>query len=139
MGLAERRAAKEFETNVFPGLKAEVVKAAGFEMPMEIDWESLQKTDTSPDYYRESWTKVYFEPMVEAFKAICVDDMGKEALKGSLKKIVIHNKHDIYYGDRWASFDKASGTLTLDHQPTTNVDAMKERKDGLQKTLEENL
>lgn len=138
MGLAERRAAKEFETNVFPGLKAEVTKAAGFELPIEIDWESLQKTETSPDYYRESWTKVYFTPMVDALKAIGVDDMGKEALK-ALKKIVIHNKHDIYYGDRWASFDKPSGVLTLDHQPTSNVDNIDERAKGLQKELEDKL
>lgn len=139
MGLAERRATKEFETNVFPGLKTEVLKAGGIDVPMEIDWESLQKTETSPDYYRESWTKVYFTPVVQAFKAICVDDMGRDALKGGLKKIVIHNKHDIYYGDRWASFDKASGVLTLDHQPTSNVDDIDERAKGLQKELEEKL
>ena len=138
MGLPERRAQKEFIDNVFPALKAEVTKAAGYEMPIEVDWETLTLTDMS-HLYRESWPKVYFEPLVDALKAICIDDMGKEALKSKLKKVVIQNKHSIYYGDRWASWDDPTGTLTLDHEPCTNVDNMTERKEGAQKLLESKL
>ena len=63
--------------------------------------------------------------------------MGKEAVRGALKKIVIQNTAEIYYGDRWASFE--GGTLTLDHQPTTNVDSVQDRIDGLVVTLEKKL
>lgn len=138
MGLQERRAQKEFVDNVFPGLKAEMEKAAGFSLEVTVDWDSITE-DNYAHMYREAWPKVYFEPTIEAFKAICIDDMGKEALKSKLKKVVIHNKHGIYYGDRWASFDDGSGTLTLDHQPVSNVDDVKARKEGLQTLLESKL
>ncbi|HJZ87536.1 MAG TPA: hypothetical protein VKN99_20320 [Polyangia bacterium] len=133
MGLAERRAAKEYETKHLPRLKQEIVQAAGFEVPIEINWESLSAPDQA-HLYEECWTKVYFTPLIGAFKAICVDDLGKDALKGSLKKIVITNTAGIYYGDRMASF--MDGVLTLNHEPTTNVDSIEERQKGIQKTLE---
>jgi hypothetical protein len=138
MGLTERRAQKEFIDNVFPALKAEIGKACGFDVEVTVDWDSITKDEYS-HMYREAWPKVYFEPTIEAFKAICVDDMGREALKAKLKKIVMHNKHGIYYGDRWASFDDGSGTLTLDHEPVSNVDDVKDRKEGVQKLLESKL
>lgn len=138
MGLTERRAQKEFQDSLFPALKAQIDKAAGFDVPIEVDWESLSVADYS-HLYKEAWPKVYFDPTVEAIKAICVDDMGKEALKAKLKKIVIHNKHDISNGSRWASFDDASGTVTLDHSPVSNIDDVKDRKAGLQTLLESKL
>jgi len=103
---------------------------------MEVDWESLTTADQS-HLYGECWPKVYFQPQVEAFKSICADAMGKDALKAALKKIVIVNKGEIYYGDRWAKFD--GGVLTLDHQPCTNVDNIQERTDGLRTLLEKAL
>lgn len=87
--------------------------------------------------YDESWPKVYFTPLIEALKDITRDDMGKEALHSSLKKIVIENRSGIYYGDRMASW--ADGVLTLDHEPCTNVDNISERQDGIRKLLESKL
>jgi len=136
MGLAERRAAKTFETNSYPALKAEVLSAATFEVPIEVDWESL----AAPEYahlYEDSWPKVYFRPVVEAFKAITFDDMGKDALKAGLKKIVIQNKSGYYSSTSWAKFD--GGVLTLDHEPCTNVDDIKDRADSLRAVLEKAL
>ena len=63
--------------------------------------------------------------------------MGKEALRGALKKVVVQNTTGAYYGDRWTGFE--SGVLTLDHLPTTNADSVQERTDGLVQTLEKNL
>jgi hypothetical protein len=135
MGLAERRAAKEFETNRFPSLKTQITQAAGFDLSIEVNWESLSSQDQA-HLYEECWPKVYFTPLVEALKSITRDDLGKEALRSSLKKIVIQNKAGIYYGDRMAQFEKGSGTLTIDHEPCTNVDHVDERAKGITKTLE---
>ena len=135
MGLAERRAAKAFETEKFPKLKAEVIAAASFEVPIEVDWESLSKPEMSHQY-DETWPKLYFTPLIAAFKEICQDDMGKEALKAVLKKIVLTNKSGIYYGDRCAKLE--SGTLTIDHD-MSNVDNIKERQDGIRTLLEKAL
>ena len=62
---------------------------------------------------------------------------GKDALTATLKKIIVQNTADVSYGDRWATFE--GGVLTLDHKPTTNVDSVKERTDGLVALLEKSL
>ena len=41
MGLAERRAAKEFEDTQFPALKDEIMKLAGGPIALEINWNQL--------------------------------------------------------------------------------------------------
>src|SRR5215472_14384724 len=136
MGLQERRAAKEFETNVLPGLTSELAKIAGFEVPVKVDWESLS-VEGYASSYREFWTKVYFTPLLEALKGVCIDDMGRQALRDNLKSVVIQNKHQIHYGDRMATFD--GGVLTLDHEAATNIDDVEERKKGIQTLLESKL
>ena len=138
MGLAEKRAAKEFQDKRLPGFKKDIDDASGFEVPLEVKWEQLTE-DGYGDKYDEFWSKVYFKPLIAALKAITVDAMGKEALKGALKSILIRNEGGIYYGDRMAIFDKSSGRLTLDHQPSSNVDNVEERTTGIKKMLEESL
>lgn len=76
-------------------------------------------------------------PLVEALKSISADDMGAEALKESVKKIVIKNASDCSSAGRWATFE--GGGITLDHKPTTNVDHVQDRTDNLVKLLEDNL
>jgi hypothetical protein len=136
MGLAERRAAKEFETKRFPQLKKDIDEAAGFEVPVTVHWDSLAK-EGEAHLYDECWPKVYFQPLVAALKGITFDEMGKEALKGGLKKIEIQNRAGIYYGNRMATFE--GGTLVLDHEPHSNVDSIDERTDGIRLLLESKL
>ena len=136
MGLAERRAAKEFETYRFPGLKAEIDRSAGFEVLMEIDWESLAVDDYA-HMYDDCWGKVYFKPLADAFALICRDDLGKEALKEHLKLVKVQNRSGCYNGDTWAHWKK--GELTLDHAPCTNVDYVEDRVRGLVKIVETEL
>lgn len=136
MGLAERRVAKEFETQKLPGLQQELDAAAGIAVPLEVDWESLS-IDGQSHLFMESWEKVYFRPLIGAIKQIAADSIGADAIKAALKKVVIHNKSGIYSADRWAKF--AGGTLTLDHEPTSNADYVDDRKNGLVAELEKNL
>ena len=135
MGLAERRAAKEFETNKFPDLKKQVIAAAGFEVPIEVDWESLATIDQA-HLYDESWPKIYFQSLIDGFKQITVDQMGKDALKGALKKIVIKNRGGHYSAP--SCYEFTGGVLTLDHE-LSNVDNVKERAEELKKLLESKL
>jgi hypothetical protein len=135
MGLAGRRAAKEFETNVFPKLKAEIDAVAGFPVPIEVRWDTLTKDETYVASWNDAWPKIYFTPMVEAFKSICADDLGKEALKGALKKVIVQDAKDSY-SSWWATFE--GGTLTLDYQ-FTNVDYVDDRTKVLRETLEKAL
>ncbi len=134
MGLAERRAAKEVQTAVFPDLKKRIDEAAGFEVPMEIDWDRLAQPNDA-HLYNEYWTGIYFEPLIQGFQAICSDDLGKEALKDSLKKVVITNSGDAY-DERAFSFE--NGVLGIDHK-LTNLDHMDIRVGRVVKILEEAL
>jgi len=136
MGLAERRAAKEFETTHYPALKKKLDEAAGFELVLDVKWETLA-VDGMQHLYAECWPKVYFEPLEKALRAIARDDMGKEALKGSLVKVVVQNVGDVSYYDAWARFD--DGVLTVDHKPTTNVDDIDPRARAVQNTVEAKL
>jgi hypothetical protein len=136
MGLAERRATKEFQDDIFPKLKSDILAAAGCPVEIAVEWEKLAAPEMS-HLYSETWPKVYFKPVIEGLKSLCRDDMGKEAVKGSLKKIVFTNESQISSAHRWSTF--AGGVLRLDHEPCTNVDYVDDRTDELVKLLEKNL
>lgn len=136
MGLAERRATKDFQDNHLPALTAEIHAVAGFDVPIEIKWEQLAK-DGYADSYVENWKKVYFQPLVGALKNIAIDDLGKDALKAGLKQIVLGNTKDLYTADYAVSFE--NGVATIDHDPMSNVDYVDDRTAALTKVLEKGL
>lgn len=135
MGLAEKRAIHEFQEKTFPELKAAIEKAADLKVEIAIQWETLAE----PDYahmYTEAFTKVYFRPLIDALTKICSDDMGKQAIKGALKKITICNSGKHYGG---SAFSFTGGELKIDHQPVSNIDDVEIRTNYLVKLLEENI
>lgn len=136
MGLAERRAVTAFQEGKFPEIKKQIDGVAGFDVPMEIKWETLGSEGYSTSY-EEFFPKVYFQPLINAFKAICVDQMGKDSLKKGLKKIVIKNEGGNYSAGKAITFD--GGILTIDHEPHSNVDDVQDRTKGLQTKLENSL
>jgi hypothetical protein len=136
MTLAERRIVNEFQTGQFPALKTRVEEAVGFPVPVEVQWDTLAVPGESR-LYAECWPSVYFEPLIAGLAVVCRDDMGRDAVRGAVKKIVIQNAKGCVYGDCWATL--AGGVLTLDHEPLTNSSAVEERKNGLVAVLESNL
>jgi hypothetical protein len=136
MGLAERRALKNFQDHHLPNISEELHRVAGTDFTLDIKWDTLVIEDQA-DNFVEFWTKVYFTPLLEALRSVARDDMGKEALANGLKQIIIQNTTGTYYGDRWAKFH--NGVLILDHLPNSNIDAIQERIDGLVKVLEKGL
>ncbi|MDQ7826935.1 MAG: hypothetical protein RDV48_29320 [Candidatus Eremiobacteraeota bacterium] len=136
MGLQERRAVKKFQDDIFPGLKKKVDEAAAFEVAMEIDWESLGIEEMT-HLYEDSFPKVYFQPLINGFKEICIDDMGKEALRAGLKKVVICNRMGNYSAGSAINFD--GGVLTIDHLPTTNIDDVRDRTKAVVEVISKKL
>ena len=118
MGLAERRATKDFQENIFPELQTALNEAAGFEVNIEVDWSSIAE-DGMSHLYDSAWSKVFFNPVVEGFKEICTDNSGSDALKESLTKISLCNASD-GYGEEAVSFD--NGILKIDHKPFSGID-----------------
>lgn len=136
MGLIEKRAIKSFREGAYNKLRKEINSIAGLPVEFEVNWESLSVPDYS-QLYEEGFTKVYFTPVINAFKEITSDSPGKDALKNALKKIVIKNEGAIYYGENAYSFD--NGVLTINHEPCTNIDDIKDRTDVLSKILSSNI
>jgi hypothetical protein len=131
MGLAERRAAKAFEDHKFPAYKQEIDAIVGFDIPVEVNWEAIAIDDYT-ELYDTSFPKVYFKPLIEALKGVCIDDLGRDAVKAGLKKIVITNENS-----SWPTFQ--SGVLTLLYPSCSNVDDWADRKKTIQTTLEKGL
>jgi hypothetical protein len=100
-----------------------------------VAWEELAVADYA-DSYAEFFPKVYFQPLVDALSAVTVDDLGKNALREGLSKIIIKNSGG-FYSTSGISFTES--VLTFDHQPHVNVDYGEERAKGLQRTLESGL
>ncbi len=138
MGLAERRAAKDFETNNYPEFKKQIDAATGFDLPIEVKWDTIAENGYANDY-GTFFPNVYFRPLVAALKEVCVDDMGKEAVKGALKKVVIQNTKN--NGNPFDMVSFAGGVLTLDHSPSSNYSEMNVsgRVRAIREILEKNL
>ena len=111
-------------------------EAAGFAIEIEVDWDQVAEEEMG-HMYNENLTKVYFLPLIDGLKAITVDDMGREALKEKISKIVIRNATGNYYGSDWSKLQ--DGVLVIDHKPNSNVDSGNERIKGLVSELEANL
>lgn len=135
MGLAERRSAERFKTEDYPDWKTRIDQAVGFDVPVEVAWSELAVEDYAASY-AEFFPKVYFEPLVQALKEVGVDEMGREALREGLSKIVIRNSGDFYSA---SGFSFADGVLTFDHKPQTNIGDGEERAKALQRILESGL
>jgi hypothetical protein len=132
MGLAERRAAERWKNDYYPDWKARIDQAAGFDVPIEVSWEQLAEDDYA-DSYAEFFPQVYFQPLVLALSAITVDDMGKNAIRDGLSKIVIKNSGE--YGST-SGITFRNGVLTINHRPHVNVHYYEERAKAIQQNLE---
>ena len=135
MGLAERRAIKDFQDNHFPKLQAEIHAAAGFPVPVEVTWDQLA-TEGQSSMYVEAWTEIFFKPAIEALRRIGVDDMGKDALKAGLKKIEFRNASGYYSSGSAITFQ--SGTLMIDHE-LSNVGDTSDRTKAAVELMEKSL
>jgi hypothetical protein len=133
MGLAERRATKEFQDKALPALRAELDKLAGKAIELDIHWEQLAKEDGAASY-DEWWRKVYFQPVLNALKSITRDPIGRDAIKEGFHKLILSNTRGAYSADSAISF--TAGELTIDHDPGSNVDDVDERANHIVKIVE---
>lgn len=135
MGLKEKKESQNFQDNVYPGLLEKITAAAKFSPEIEVKWETLAE-DGKSHLYNECWTDIYFKPIINAFEAICADDMGADAVKEGVKKIVIHNEGNTS-AQKWVSFD--GGVITLNHAPASNAHDIDGRTKYLQSAIEDGL
>lgn len=139
--LAERRAITTYEKEQYPSLQKKIQQAAGFEVPIEVDWNSLALPGDAEYYAQDDYfVKTIFAPIEGALAQISKDDMGKAALKEKLKKISIRyieaGASASAYAER-VKFD--GGVLTVNFRPYTNTSDVKDRTTAVQKALEAKL
>lgn len=135
MGLAERRATKEFQDKQLPELSNEIHKVAGFAVPIEVTWEQLAVEGRS-DTYKEAWVEIFFKPVIEALRQIGRDQMGKDAIKAGLKKIEFRNSKGAYSPHSAITFQ--SGQLVIDHE-LSNVGDTRDRTTYIIEIIEKEL
>lgn len=105
MGLAEKRWILERKNNDEKTLTDKVNKVAGAEVAVEIDWDAFSAAMDDTQYISND--SYGLPQLTAALEKIAVDDLGKEALKSSLKKIVIKPA-----APDAAAFNFADGTIT---------------------------
>ncbi|MFC7072868.1 hypothetical protein ACFQJ7_13670 [Halovenus rubra] len=134
MELGHKRTVKEFEDDEMPSLKESLDDAAGFEVELDIEWDTLIDERVDEELWFEGWTKVYFQPTIDAFESICSDELGQEALQADLESVVFKNEAgmtgDISYED---------GVLTVDKEPCTNMNKVDKRTESIVSVLESSL
>lgn len=135
MGLAERRAAKDFQDKTFPKLVEQIHQVVGFAIPIEVAWDQLA-VEGQTEQYNEAWTEIYFKPVIEGLRQITRDDMGKEAVKGGIKKLELRNASGFYSPHSAIKF--TDGTLSIDHE-LTNVGDTADRTKYLIELVEKGL
>jgi len=137
-GLAERRAIAAFEKDNFPALQKSVQTAAGFEVPIEVDWNSLALPGDDKFYGQDDYlVKTVFTPLENAMKDIARDEMGKQALREKLKTITVHyteaGSPASAYKER-VKFE--AGTLDVNFRPFTNSADVDDRTKAIVDALE---
>lgn len=134
MGLAERRAVQKFKDEGFAGCVEKVQAAAGFAVPVEVVWEGMQVPGITSEL-PQVIDQVFFQPLSLALAAVAIDDMGREALRTSLQKVVISNQTENFDSTK---FSYEAGVLRMDHR-LVNAHAVMDRARSLQRLLESKL
>jgi len=90
MGLNERRKIKELQDVTFPGRVKEIEEICGAPIPYEVDWESL--ADDAPGL--NFIDNLSCHRLNMALRSICLDDLGKSAVRDGLKLVRLKNVKD---------------------------------------------
>lgn len=136
MGLAEKRIVKTYQEGIYKTLVDEINTLGGYDLEFEVNWDSLSN-NTYSHIWENTFSQIYFTPIINAFKEITADEMGKEALQESLKKVIIKDDKDNFSPSSAYSFE--NDTLIIDHSSYSNADNVEERSKFLTEFLESKL
>ena len=89
MGLNERRKIKELQDEVLPGRVKEIEEICGAPIPYEVDWSSFEDLESL-----NFMDNISCHRLNMALRMICQDDIGKEAVRESLKLVKLANVKD---------------------------------------------
>ena len=116
MGLNERRKMKELQDVTFPGRVKEIEEICGVGIPYDVDWESLADDMEALNFI----DNLSCHRLNMALRMVCQDDLGKSAVRDSLKKIKLKNVKD--KGSMKIAFD--GGVLEMHCAYALHTDGM---------------
>ena len=90
MGLNERRKIKELQDTTLPGRVKEIEEICGKAIPYEVEWDSLADDLEGLNFL----DNISCHRLNMALRTICIDDMGKEAVREGLKVVKLKNVKD---------------------------------------------
>jgi len=87
MGLNERRKIQELQDTTLPERVAEIAEICGAPIPYEVDWDSFADDLEGLNFM----DNLSCHRLNMALRVICSDDLGQEAVRGSLTLIRLKN------------------------------------------------
>ena len=90
MGLNERRKIKELQDTTFPGRVREIEEICGKAIPYEVDWDSFADDAEALNFV----DNLSCHRLNMALRVICVDELGKEAVREGLRLVKLKNVND---------------------------------------------
>src|SRR3954449_13219792 len=87
MGLNERRKIKELQDTTLPGRVKEIEEICGAPIPYEVDWDSFSDDLEGLNFL----DNLSCHRLNMALRTICIDDLGKEAVRDGVKQIKLKN------------------------------------------------
>ena len=87
MGLQERRMVKELQEVTLPGRTKEIEEICGKAIPYEVDWDSISDDLEALNFI----DNCSCHRLNMALRIICMDEMGKEAVRDGLKVVKLKN------------------------------------------------
>jgi hypothetical protein len=105
MGLHERRKIQELQTTTVPERQREIAEICGREIAYDFDWSSFDNDAAALNFV----DNCACHRLNMALRTICIDDLGRQAVREGLKSVRVLNVQDA--AQRALRFD--DGVLTL--------------------------
>lgn len=139
--LAERRAHKTDQDDVWPGQPAAIRRDAGLRSRSRSGGEAVARPGQADRFAREGHsTKIYFTPLTEAVQGVASDALGRQSLKGRLRQIVATcDKATAPPSNHPNGLSFADGVLTIDFEPGVNENDVEDRAKAIRALLESKL
>lgn len=105
MGLIEKRLIKEAKETWVLEEQKDMRAIANSDVVIDIDWPTFESDEPA----LRNLQHLGVRKLSNAFRVICTDDLGKEAVRDSIKRVVVTNDKDV----KEASVNLDAGTVTL--------------------------
>ena len=116
MGLNERRKVKELQEVVFPERVKEIEEICGKAIPYDVQWETLADDLEGLNFI----DNLSCHRLNMALRVICQDELGKEAVREGLAKVVLANVKELSQME----MTFAGGVLTMKCAYAKHTDGM---------------